>query len=103
MMFDDDNSPITLKIDLDDYKNPCCPQCDKLLHIITSNVSKCSCPPQYRFLCNQCGWHGWQMLEHSDRRNEMMRDCSGLRLCRRDPVITNDAWITNLKAMRNDE
>lgn len=89
-MFDDDNSPITLKIDLDDYKNPLCPTCDKMLHIITSNMSKCSHPPYYRFFCNQCGWHGWEMLEHSDK------------LARGDPLITNDAWITNLKAIRND-
>jgi hypothetical protein len=95
-MFDDDNSPITLKIDLDDYKNPGCPQCDKMLHIITSNVSKCSCPPHYRFLCDHCDWHGWAMLEH-------IKDCSGLQLSRRESVITNDAWITNLKARRNDE
>jgi predicted amidophosphoribosyltransferase len=102
-MFDEDNPPITLKIDLDNYKNPCCPKCGKLLHIITSNVSKCSCPPYYRFFCNQCGWHGWERLEHSDKYEEMMKDCEGFKFRPGHPLITNDAWIINLMTMRNDE
>jgi hypothetical protein len=100
-MFDEENKPITLKIDRECFKYPCCPKCEKTLHIITSNCSKCSEPPYYRFFCNQCSFHGWVMLELSDARKEMMKEGKYYKF-KQENVILNDAWICNLRKSHDE-
>ena len=99
------SKPITLSIDTDLYQAPYCLGCGHRLHKITSNGSLCSCPPYYRFECEKegCGFHGWVMLEHSEKVKAERSECKGYKFAVTKPMITNDSWIANLKTSLADQ
>lgn len=82
------------------YQYPRCPNCNKTLSTVTSNIVLTSYPPYYCFKCEHCEFKGFVMLELSEERKKEMGPITGVRFSK-EFAILNPEFLPNIKV--NDD